>query len=132
MERLRSRWLGVLFGTLAVMFGCSSAELKGPQATPSGSSGDLPTVEEDGGVPQPPDGGKRDPVIDGGTIPTTAAVTIQIQPSDLGAALINAIRGAKTSVHMTMYLLTNDDAIDALGDLKQAGKDVKVVLNQKF
>jgi cardiolipin synthase A/B len=132
MVRLRSRWFSVLFGTLAVMFGCSSAELKGPQATPTGSSGEVPSVEDDSGVPQPPDGGKRDPTVDGGTIPTSAAVTIQVQPSDSGTALINAIRGAKKSVHMTMYLLTNDDAIDALGDQKQAGKDVKVVLNQKF
>jgi phosphatidylserine/phosphatidylglycerophosphate/cardiolipin synthase-like enzyme len=33
---------------------------------------------------------------------------------------------------MTMYLLSDDAMIDALGDLKAAGKDVKVVLNQSF
>jgi phosphatidylserine/phosphatidylglycerophosphate/cardiolipin synthase-like enzyme len=33
---------------------------------------------------------------------------------------------------MTMYLLSDDAVIDALGDLKAAGKDVKVVLNQNF
>lgn len=135
MERLRSRWFGVLLGALAVTYGaCNSAELKEANVNPPGSSsGDVPPEEdEDGGVPQAPDGGRRDPTIDGGTIPMSTAVTIQVQPSDAGAALINAIRGAKTSIHMTMYLLTSDEAIDALGDMKQAGKDVKVVLNQKF
>jgi len=137
MERLRSRWLGVVLATLAGTYGalggaCSTAQLKEPTQAPPGSSGDLPVEEEDGGVPQPPDGGKRDPSIDGGTLPSSGAVTIQVQPSDNGQALINAIRDAKKSVHMTMYLLTSNDAIDALGDLKQAGKDVKVVLNQKF
>lgn len=33
---------------------------------------------------------------------------------------------------MTMYLLTNRSIIDALGDLKDAGKDVKVILNKTF
>src|SRR5687768_9234152 len=128
MERLRSRWFGVLLGALAVTYGaCTSAELKNANTTPPGTSSGEPGTgeEEDGGVPQAPDGGKRDPSIDGGSIPTSTNVTIQIQPSDAGAALINAIRGAKTSIHMTMYLLTSDDAIDALGDMKQAGKDVK-------
>lgn len=62
----------------------------------------------------------------------STGVTIQVQPTDKGAALLAAIRGAKKSVHMTMYLLTNEDVIDALGELKQAGKDVRVVLNKTF
>src|SRR5687768_12248196 len=135
MGWVRSRWLGVLLGTLAVAYGaCSSAELKSSNTNPPGtSSGEPgPAEEEDGSVPQPPDGGIRDPKVDGGTIPASTNVTIQVQPSDSGAALLNAIRSAKTSVHMTMYLLTSNEAIDALGDVKQAGKDVKVVLNQKF
>jgi phosphatidylserine/phosphatidylglycerophosphate/cardiolipin synthase-like enzyme len=59
-------------------------------------------------------------------------VKIQVQPSDRGAALLAAIRGAKKSVHMTMYLLSNDDVVDALAELKAQGKDVKVVLNKEF
>jgi phosphatidylserine/phosphatidylglycerophosphate/cardiolipin synthase-like enzyme len=59
-------------------------------------------------------------------------VTIQVQPTDYGAAILNAIKGAQTSVHMTIYLLTDTKIIDALGDLKDAGKDVKVILNKTF
>lgn len=59
-------------------------------------------------------------------------VTIQVQPVDSGAAILAAIKGAQTSVHMTIYLLTDTKIIGALGDLKDAGKDVKVVLNKTF
>jgi cardiolipin synthase len=59
-------------------------------------------------------------------------VTIQVQPTDNGLALLNAIKGAKKSVHMEMYLLSSDEIITALVALKNAGKDVKVVLNQNF
>ena len=59
-------------------------------------------------------------------------VSIQVMPSDKGAALLAAIKGAQTSVHMTMYLLTDKPTITALGDLKAAGKDVQVTLNKTF
>jgi len=110
---------------------CNSADLKGPGTSSGYTSGGPTNPGEDGEAP--PDGG-RDPVadLDGGVIPTSTNVTIQVQPSDSGAQILAAIAGAKTSVHMTMYLLTNNAIIDALGDLKAAGKDVKVVLNQTF
>ncbi len=114
---------------------CNTAELKQPA---SGSSGTA-----SGGIdePGPEDGdggglleaGTDAPVgADGGIIPTSSNVTIQVQPSDFGAQIEASIRAAKTSVHMTMYLLTDTSIIDALGDLKDAGKDVKVVLNKTF
>lgn len=124
------RALGAVVALVAlVAIACNTAELRSP--APSASTGPEGTpVEEDGGVAQAPDGGE--PAAEGGLPPSSSAVTIQVQPSDDAAALLSAIRSAKKSVHMTMYLLTNYEAIDALGDLKQAGKDVKVVLNQKF
>ncbi|HEX7604441.1 MAG TPA: phospholipase D-like domain-containing protein, partial [Polyangiaceae bacterium] len=39
---------------------------------------------------------------------------------------------AKKSVHMTMYMLTSTDVINALLARKKAGVDVRVVLNQTF
>lgn len=109
---------------------CSTADLKSP--LPGGGSSGDPSVEPG------PDG--ETPGADGGTTPgteagppiATSSVTIQVQPSDSGLALLNAIKGAKKSVHMTMYLLTSSEMIDALVNLKKAGKDVKVVLNQTF
>jgi cardiolipin synthase A/B len=89
-----------------------------------------------GGTHGSNDGG--DPLDDGGTatdsggFPTTANVQIIVEPSDNGAALLQAITGARTSVHMTMYLLTSSDIIDALVAQKQAGREVKVVLNKTF
>lgn len=62
----------------------------------------------------------------------TSAISIQVEPTDNGLAVLNAIKGAKKSVHMTMYLLSNNQVINALIDLKKAGKDVKVVLNKNF
>lgn len=130
-------------GLIAVVgVACSTAQLK--QAPPPGASPEGPDecfAEEgetcEGDAPAPPtpglDAGRGPATIaDGGAVPLSTGVTIQVQPTDRGAALLAAIRAAKTSVHMTMYLLSNDDVIDALGDLKAAGKDVKVVLNKTF
>jgi phosphatidylserine/phosphatidylglycerophosphate/cardiolipin synthase-like enzyme len=121
------------FGLALGVGACNTAELK--QASSSGataSGGATETPGEEGETPTPDSG--RDPVadLDGGVIPTSTNVTIQVQPSDFGAQIEAAIRAAKTSVHMTMYLLTDTSIIDALGDLKDAGKDVKVVLNKTF
>jgi cardiolipin synthase A/B len=63
---------------------------------------------------------------------TTQDVTILVEPEDESDALVNAITGAQTSVHMTMYLLSAQPVIDALVARKQAGKDVKVLLNKSF
>ena len=114
---------------------CNTADLKQAPGSSSGTSGtaeppcevDCETPEADGGRPPPADG--EAPVV-----PTSEAVTIQVQPGPgtSGPQVESAIRGAKTSVHMTMYLLTDFKIIDALGDLKDAGKDVKVVLNKTF
>jgi phosphatidylserine/phosphatidylglycerophosphate/cardiolipin synthase-like enzyme len=119
-------------GAGAGLVGCNTADLKQPGSSgnASGGTGEIPG--EEGETPIP-DGG-RDPVadLDGGVIPKSTNVSIQVQPSDFGAQIEAAIRAATTSVHMTMYLLTDTSIIDALGDLKDAGKDVKVVLNKTF
>ncbi|CAN5919699.1 hypothetical protein BH11MYX4_BH11MYX4_68960 [soil metagenome] len=127
-------WLGL--ACVALFLGaagaCNSAELKQPAgASSSGTSGG---VDDPGN--EDPDAatveGGRDPGAEAGVIPTSTGVSIQIQPSDFGAQIEASIRAAKTSVHMTMYLLTDTTIMDALGDLKDAGKDVKVVLNKTF
>jgi phosphatidylserine/phosphatidylglycerophosphate/cardiolipin synthase-like enzyme len=113
------RWSGLALAALvAAVFACNSEALTQPGSSSGG---------------EPADGG-RDPVadLDGGTLPTSTNVTIQIQPSDLGAQIEASIRAAQTSVHMTMYLLTSTKIMDALGDLHDQGKDVKVVLNKTF
>jgi phosphatidylserine/phosphatidylglycerophosphate/cardiolipin synthase-like enzyme len=62
----------------------------------------------------------------------TSAVQILVEPSDNGSALVAAIANAKTSVHMTMYLLSDPSALRALEEQHRAGRDVKVVLNRNF
>ena len=121
------------FGAVACFWACSSAELKGPIPTDnqasSSSSGDPAVEEPDSGVLA--DGAAaKDVEVE--PPPSTPGVTIQVQPSDNGLALVNAIKGAKKSVHMEMYLLSSDEIVDALIDLKNAGKDVKVILNKTF
>ena len=59
-------------------------------------------------------------------------IKLIVEPSDDGQALLDAIKGAKSSVHMTMYLLTDSDVTNALIAQNAAGHDVKVVLNQTF
>ncbi len=127
------RSLALVFAALLLSASsCSSAELKLPPGNGTsggaGSSGgaEVPGVDSDGGI------GEAGRDSDGAIVPTSAGITIQVQPSDSGDQVEAAIRAATTSVHMTMYLLTSNSIIDALGDLKDAGKDVKVVLNKTF
>lgn len=126
-------WLGVVGAVLGAAVACNSAELS--KGSSSGASGELGPEGEnpgavDGATPDP----RRNPSadLDGGVLPMTKAVSVQVLPSDNGAAILAAIKGAKKSVHMTMYLLTDAASIKALGDAKAAGRDVKVVLNQSF
>ena len=131
MVRAVSKRWWFTFALAAVAAACSTADLTPASVAPSTSRGPGGQQTPEDGAP-PIDGG-RDPEPEGAApLATSSGVTIQVQPTDSGAALLSAIRGAKKSVHMTMYLLTSDDVIDALGDLKQAGKDVKVVLNKTF
>ncbi len=67
-----------------------------------------------------------------GGAPSTSNLDIIVEPSDKGAALTKAIQNAKQSVHMTMYLLTSTEDINALIAQHKAGHDVRVVLNQNF
>jgi cardiolipin synthase len=93
---------------------------------------------KDGGSQSSDDGGASDDdggitsTGDGGGPGYTSAVSIIVEPSDDGTALLNAIKAAKKSIHMTMYLLTDDDSIKALVDQEKAGLDVKIVLNETF
>lgn len=99
---------------LLVLLACNTASL-----TPALDSGSDP--------------GDAD-LSDGGVFPfpTTGEVSLVVEPGDNAAGLLAAITGAKTSVHMTMYLLSNPTFINALIARKKAGVDVRVVLNQTF
>lgn len=130
-------WLGLAFAALlGTAFACNSAELaKSPSSSSGGEVGpDGELLPEEGGTTG--DGGTRNPNadLDGGSLPMTQAVTIQVLPSSAEyASLLAAVKAAKKSVHMTMYLLTDSAMVKALGDLKAVNKiDVKVVLNQTF
>lgn len=103
------------FFLLAVpfVFACNTATLTHP---PDAGAPDEGTIEEDAGLP----------------FPTTSKINVIVEPSDNGYALINAINTAQSSIHMTMYLLSNQMITNALVARKKAGIDVKVVLNQTF
>ena len=119
--------------------GCSQATLKEPP--PGAGPGDEPGTD-DGGSGADDGGSTGDATSDGGMaeaggggdsgLAYTSQVKIIVEPSDHGQALLSAIQGAKTSVHMTMYLLSNSDIVSALIAQKNAGHEVKVILNQNF
>ncbi|MEO8875354.1 MAG: phospholipase D-like domain-containing protein [Polyangiaceae bacterium] len=87
--------------------------------------------DDDSGDPGDQDSG-RTTTGDGGGPGFSSALSIIVEPSDNGDGLLNAIKNAKTSVHMTMYLLTDNDIVNALVAQNAAGHDVKVILNQTF
>ncbi len=117
------------FGLLALLLlACSSATL---QPAPSSSSGE-PEADAEAVV----DGARgADGALPDGGVPVTppsTGVRVVVEPSDSAGALLAAIRGAKTSVHVIMYLFTNDTFLSALIAQKDAGREVKVILNQNF
>jgi cardiolipin synthase A/B len=131
----------------AVVFACGGSsggdftgdDGGGGQGSDSSSSGnDSGGGGPDGGGSNPdgsPAGGDAMvlPGTDGSTVPSSG-ITITVEPDGSGdaAALLSAIEGAQTAVHVEMYLLSNAKYIAALIALGAAGKDVKVVLNQTF
>jgi cardiolipin synthase len=137
---------------LSLFFGSTALAL-GSVAGCGGSSSSSATTNEDGGGGGPlDDGGATDDGSatgnDGGTTTNdsgnvgggdgggpapdySSAVRIIVEPGDT-TAVTKAIQAAKTSVHMTMYLLSSSQVISALIAQKNAGHDVKVLLNQTF
>ena len=132
MVRAVSRSWWYSFALVALAAACSSADLTPASVAPTSSGGPGAPAGDEGDTGAPPIEGDRDPEPEAAPLAMSSGVTIQVQPTDSGAAILGAIRGAKKSVHMTMYLLTSNEMIDALGDQKQAGRDVKVVLNKTF
>lgn len=126
------------FVALAAVFcasvpACNTAQLTDSRTSLDGGGGEGEDAgaEEDGSVVVNDAGEVIGP--DGGPIfPFTKAVRVIVEPSDSGAAMRAAIANAKTSVHMTMYLLTASNVISALIAQKNAGRDVKVILNKSF
>ncbi len=104
----------------------------GPWAYDSGASSTDSGTSGDSGRDSGPghDSGHDSTPGDTGPGPTTD-VRIIVEPSDDGSALIAAIKAAQTSVHMTMYILSDDDIISALEAAHTAGADVRVVLDAK-
>jgi cardiolipin synthase len=72
------------------------------------------------------------PSADGALAPLryTTDVTITVEPEDEGQTLVSAITNAKTSIHMTMYELSDNPVINGIIAQTKAGLDVKVLLNQ--
>lgn len=61
---------------------------------------------------------------------TSTAIQILVEPNGKGGQeVVDAINAAKTSIHMTMYLLTSTDVMSALIARHKAGVDVKVLLD---
>jgi phosphatidylserine/phosphatidylglycerophosphate/cardiolipin synthase-like enzyme len=60
--------------------------------------------------------------------PAAGAVRVLVEPDDGPQAVLSLLAGARRSLWMEMYLLTDEDAIQALVDRRRAGVDVRVVL----
>ncbi|SBS76619.1 Phosphatidylserine/phosphatidylglycerophosphate / cardiolipin synthase-like protein [uncultured Mycobacterium sp.] len=54
------------------------------------------------------------------------------EPDDGYEPILNLIRSARHSVQMTMYQLSDPDAVDALVDARRRGLDVKVILDAAY
>lgn len=62
----------------------------------------------------------------------TTQLTITVEPQDQGNVLKDALTSATTSIHMTMYELSDNTVIQTLKSQHAAGLDVRVLLNKTF
>lgn len=120
-------WAVALGAAACAVVACSTSSAPSAGASPdpddSGADdGSGPGVE--GGSPSP----------DGAVVPPAGPDTIQVvlEPTDNAQALLTAVQNAKSSVHLTMYLMNDKRFISALIAQHAAGHDVKVLLNQTF
>ena len=60
--------------------------------------------------------------------PSAAAVQIIVEPDAGPDAVLSLLAGARRSLWIEMYLLTDDSVVDALVARRQAGVDVRVIL----
>ncbi len=109
----------------------------GDAATPSplGAADGAPSDSSRDAGGSPPPVGALDaaaPSPGGDASAPSKSVRIIVEPSDNGQALLQAIQGAKTSIHMTMYLVTSTSIVNALIAAKGRSVSVKVVLNATF
>ena len=123
------------------VLGCSPASTTGSSAGGSASGPSGPGATGSGGgdavTATTATGTTTGAVTTGATMTTSGSGTpsgiqVLVEPSAGIQPLVNAIAGAKTSVHMTMYLLTSTTVMNALIAAHQAQREVKVVLNQQF
>ena len=143
------RRIGVVLWAALAVVGCSSSATSFGGGDTDGGNGNPPPGNDagttaDGATPPPPPGdgavpppadGATPPPKDGGTggvVITPSPVTLIVEPSDDADGLLNAMKAATTSIHMTMYQLDDTRFIDALTSAHSSGLDVKVVLNQNF
>ncbi|MSP12547.1 MAG: phospholipase [Chloroflexi bacterium] len=95
---------------------------------------DAPTPEPTAAPRQTPRASATQPASAGKT-PTSAAaslpLTLFVEPDDGFKPLGDLLDGAKRSIRMTMYILTEQDAIDALVAAQQRGVTVQVMLEDK-
>jgi cardiolipin synthase A/B len=68
-----------------------------------------------------------DSASDGGA--GMAAVTLIVEPSDSGSAILAAIQSATKSVHVASHILLSTALIDELSSAQKKGLDVKVLLD---
>jgi len=77
-------------------------------------------------VPGPADSSRTAPPTSTST--TASTTTLVVEPEAGAAPVLSFIRGAQRSIAVEMYLLTDDDAIQALADARANGRNVQVIL----
>ncbi len=133
----RARLVTCWFVTLLALPACSATGTSDLIATgdDGGGAGDDGATATDDSAPAngATDSGTGATTDTGGTNTGSSGVSVIVEPNgNRGAELVDAIQAARTSVHVTMYLLSSSEVINALIAAHGAGVDVKVILNQTF
>ncbi|HEX4516955.1 MAG TPA: phospholipase D-like domain-containing protein [Polyangiaceae bacterium] len=116
-------------GLFLLLAACAVHPGAGDDSQSDDDAGDTDDASVDDAAP-PQDDGQTTQSDSGTTTQESTNVSIIVEPNGKdGSEVVSAITAAKTSVHMTMYLLSNTDVINALIARHKAGVDVKVLLD---
>ena len=88
-----------------------------------------PVDSSDGGDIPEEDAGQFDLSDPSGEIHATSLVSLFVEPGQGMTFVLNAINGAKTSVWLGVYMLTDKDVTNALLAASKRGLEVRVILD---
>lgn len=124
------RWLAATLILALMVSACLPADVPGTPAPPPPPS---PTViaRTSTPTPSPPAARPTPTAAPAPTLPPAPASALWVFPDAGASPILTELEGARSSIHMYMYLLSDTRVIEALKQAARRGIDVRVILERE-